>query len=213
MLRVMRGSVVFSVCALLTLLGTGNLFAQGTTGTILGTVTDASGAAVAGAAVQVRNVGTGTSQSVTSDAQGRYRVADLGVGEYEVQAGQTGFSTLVHKGVTLNVGAQTVVDFTLAVGQQTQTVTVEGQVSQVETTSSAVAALVDQRQMSELPLNGRNFEQLIQLAPGVATHTAFQRSGFQGRADQYSVAGGRPEGQQILLDDENLVTYWNKGIA
>lgn len=209
------GSLVFSlsVALVLAFLGAAGLFAQGTTGTILGTVTDMSGAAVPDATVQVRNVGTGQNQSVPSDAQGRFRVADLSVGEYEVQASKTGFSTLVHKGVTLNVGAQMVVDFALPVGQQQQTVTVEGQVSQVETTNSAVASLVDQRQMSELPLNGRNFEQLIQLAPGVATHTAFQRSGFQGRADQYSVAGGRPEGQQILLDDENLVTYWNKGIA
>jgi len=204
---------IFMLCLLLTTVGLVHLAAQGTTATILGTVTDMSGAAVPDATVQVRNTGTGATQSVASDNQGRFRVADLGVGQYDVQATKTGFSTLVRKEVTLNVGAQTVVDFALPVGQQQQTVTVEGQVSQVETTNSAVAALVDQRQMRELPLNGRNFEQLIQLAPGVATHTAFQRSGFQGRADQYSVAGGRPEGQQILLDDENLVTYWNKGIA
>jgi hypothetical protein len=189
------------------------LSAQGTTATILGIVTDASGAAVPEASVQLRNVGTGATQSAVSDDQGRFRIADVGVGEYDVQASKTGFSTVVHKGVTLNVGAQTVVDFALPVGQQQQTVTVEGQVSQVQTTNSTVAALVDERQMRELPLNGRNFEQLIQLAPGVNTHTSFQRSGFQGRADQYSVAGGRPEGQAILLDDENLQTYWNKGMG
>jgi hypothetical protein len=194
-------------------LGAANLFAQGTTATILGTVTDTSGAAVAGAAVQVRNVGTGLTQSVTSDAQGRYRVADLGVGEYEVQAGQTGFSTLVHKGITLTVGSQSVVDFSLMVGQQQQTVTVEGEVSQVETNNSTVGALVDQQQMRELPLNGRNFEQLIQLAPGVQTITSFSASGFQGRANEYSIAGARPEGQAILLDDENLQSYWNKGMG
>src|SRR5690242_9751126 len=189
------------------------LSGQGTTATILGTVTDTSGAVLPEAVVQIRNVGTGATQSVTSDSQGRFRIADLGVGEYEAQATKTGFSTLVHKGVVLTVGAQTVVDFALPVGQQQQTVTVEGQVSQVQTTNSAVAALVDERQMRDLPLNGRNFEQLIQLAPGVATHTAFQRSGFQGRADEYSVAGSRPEGQAILLDDENLQTYWNKGMG
>jgi hypothetical protein len=86
-------------------------------------------------------------------------------------------------------------------------------VSQVQTTNSTVAALVDERQMRDLPLNGRNFEQLIQLAPGVNTQTAFERSRFQGRADEYSVAGARREGQAILLDDENLQTYWNKGMG
>ena len=143
MLKVLRPSVVFSLSFALVFafFGTGHLFAQGTTATILGTITDTSGAAVAGAAVQVRNVGTGSTQSVMSDAQGRYRVADLGVGEYEVQAGQTGFSTLVHKGITLTVGSQSVVDFSLTVGQQQQTVTVEGEVSQVETTNSTVGAL------------------------------------------------------------------------
>jgi hypothetical protein len=190
-----------------------NLAAQGTTATILGTVTDMSGAAVPDAAVQIRNVGTGQGQTVSSDAQGRYRVPDLGVGDYEIQASKAGFSTVVHKGVALNVGAQTVVDFALPVGEQQQTVTVEGQTVQVETTNSAVAALVDQQQMRELPLNGRNFEQLIQLAPGVQTITAFSASGFQGRANEYSIAGSRPEGQAILLDDENLQTYWNKGMG
>ena len=79
-----------------------------------------------------------------------------------MQASKTGFSTVVHRGITLDVGMQTVVDFALPVGQQQQTVTVEGQVSQVETTSSTVASLVDDQQMRELPLNGRNSEQLIQ---------------------------------------------------
>src|SRR5580658_1645506 len=91
------------------------LAAQGATATILGTVTDASGAAVADAAIQVTNVGTGISQSTTSDGQGRFRAPDLGVGEYEVQASKAGFSTLVHKGITLTVGSQNVVDFSLPV--------------------------------------------------------------------------------------------------
>src|SRR5581483_6131755 len=88
------------------------LAAQVSTATISGTVTDASGAAIAEAAIQVKNVA---------------------IGNYEVQAARMGFSTVVHTGITLTVGAQSVVDFSLPVGQQTQTVTVEGQVSQVET--------------------------------------------------------------------------------
>ena len=188
------------------------LGAQGTTATVLGTVADMSGAAIPDAMVQVKNVGTGVTQSVAADAQGRYRVADLGVGDYEIQAAKTGFSTVVRKGVTLTVGAQAVVDFSLAVGQQQQTVTVEGQASSVETTNATIGTFTSEQQMRELPLNGRNFEQLIQLAPGVAT-VQWSNNAMQGRAAQYSVAGGRPEGQYIALDDENLQSFWNNGIS
>src|SRR5713101_7598700 len=116
--------------------GVTHLRAQGTTATILGTVTDMTGAAIPETAVQVRNVGTGITQSTASDAQGRFTAPDLGIGEYEVQASRTGFSTVLHKGITLTVGSQAVVDFSLPVGQQTQTVTVESQASQVEVTNS-----------------------------------------------------------------------------
>src|SRR5665213_3649242 len=176
--------------------GAERLAAQGTTATILGTVTDSTGAAIPDAMVQVKNVGTGQTQSIQSDAQGRFRVPDLIVGDYEVQAAKSGFSTIVHKGITLTVGSQNVVDFALAVGQTQTTVTVEGQVTQVETTNSTVASLVSQTQMRELPLNGRNFEQLMQLAPGVQNLTATTPSlnMREGRDASISVAGGRPEG-------------------
>jgi len=192
--------------------GSTNLQAQ-ITATILGTVTDATGAAVPGAKIEIRNVGTGAARSVNTGPLGRFNAPELQVGEYEVAASQNGFQTVIRKGITLTVGGQSVVDFSLPVGQQQQTVTVEGQASQVETTNAAVGALTDQRQMRELPLNGRNFEQLILLAPGVQTVTAFNAIGQQGRAPSYSIAGGRPEGQSILLDDENLQTFWNKGMS
>jgi hypothetical protein len=119
---------------------------------------------------------------------------------------------VVHKGITLAVGSQTVVDFALPVGQQQQTVTVEGEATAVETTNAAIGTYTSEQQMRELPLNGRNFEQLIQLAPGVAT-VQFSNNAMQGRAAEYSVAGGRPEGQAIMLDDENLQSFWNNGIS
>ena len=204
-------------CALIAILAVSfcavrRLDAQGATATIPGTVTDASGAAVPDANVQVKNTATGASQTTTSDAQGRFRVPDLGVGDYEVQASKMGFQTSVHKGITLAVGSQTVVDFSLQVGQQQQTVTVEGEVSAVETTNAAIGVYTSEEQMRELPLNGRNFEQLIQLAPGVTTVT-WSTNPLQGRGAQYSVAGGRPEGQAILLDDENLQSYFNNGMS
>src|SRR5579864_2890435 len=194
-------------------IGVARLHAQGATATIQGIVTDSSGAAVPDASVQSRNVGTGSVQSTVTNAVGRYNLADLGVGEYEVQAAKMGFSTVVHKSVTLTVGGQSVVDFSLPVGQQTQTVTVEGEASQVETTNATVGSYTSEQQMRELPLNGRNFEQLILLAPGVQQISAFTVSGLQGRASEYSIGGSRPEGQVILLDDENLQNFWNKGIG
>src|SRR5579883_648235 len=97
--------------------GVSRVSAQSATATILGTVTDSSGAAVPEAAIQVKNVATGFTQSATSDPQGRFRVPELGVGDYEVQASKMGFQTSVHKGITLAVGSQNVVDFALQVGQ------------------------------------------------------------------------------------------------
>jgi hypothetical protein len=191
------------------------LSAQGSTATILGTVTDMSGATVPNASVQIKSLATGTIQSTTSNAQGRFLAPDLAVGDYELTASRSGFTTVVHKGIALTVGAQIVVDFALPVGQQQQTVTVEGQASQVETTSAAVSSLTDQRQMRDLPLNGRNLQQLIELAPGVATiqGSAMAQNGFGGRAPEFSVAGSRPQGQSLLLDDESLQVFWNTGMA
>lgn len=208
--RLILAVLLLAVCGLISV---PRLAGQGATATILGTVTDSSGAAIPDASVQVENVGTGAAQSTASDAEGRYRVADLPVGNYQVQASKMGFSTAVHMGITLTVGAQSVVDFSLPVGQQAQTVTVEGQVSQVETTNGAVGAYTDQEQVHQLPLNGRNFEQLIQLAPGVQTYNAFNASALQGRGTLYSVAGARPAGQAILMDDQNMQGFSNRGIG
>src|SRR5258708_21792175 len=145
------------------------LSAQGSTNaSVLGTVTDASGAVIPKASVQVKNSATGRVQQGSADAQGRYTIADLPIGNYEAQASAPGFQTVVRPGITLTVGAQSVVDFSLAVGQAQQTVTVEGQVSQVDTVSAGVASYVEQKQINDLPLNGRNFTDLVTLAPGVS---------------------------------------------
>ena len=195
--------------------GVVRLKAQGTTATILGTVTDSTGAVIAGANLQVKNVDTAQAQNTQTDAAGRYRVPDLLVGSYEVQATKDGFATVVHRGITLTVGSQNVVDFSLAVGQTQQTVTVEGAVTQVETTNSTVGSLVDQAQMRELPLNGRNFEQLIQLAPGVQNYYGGS-SGLnmrEGKDAAISIAGGRPDGTALLMDDQNLGSFYNRGLG
>src|SRR5947209_17632813 len=189
------------------------LYAQATA-TILGTVMDPSGAAIGGATVQVKNTGTSITQNTISDEQGRYRFPDLGIGEYEVQASTAGFQTVVHKGITLTVGSNPVVDFKLPLGQGAETVTVAADVSQVETQSTGFGALVETKQITELPLNGRNFTQLLTLAPGV-TQIPLGAPGagstFYGNGQKYLIAGARPSGQAYLLDDQDMVNFWNNG--
>ena len=136
-------------------------YGQALKATILGVVTDSSGAAVAGASISVKNIGTGILRTATTDDQGRYNVPDLDIGTYEVDAEKAGFKNFVHGGIELTVGSQVVVDVALQVGAAAQTVTVEGEVTQVDTTSAAIGSLVEGTQMRELPLNGRNYTCLL----------------------------------------------------
>jgi len=182
---------------------------QAVTGSISGTVTDASGAVIAGASVEVKDVGTGATQTTVTSDLGRFNVPDLNVSTYEVTASKAGFQTVVHKGVTITVGSQLVVDFSLPVGQSQTTVTVESTASQVETESTAISSLVNQTQMRDLPLNGRNFEQLISLAPGVTPTGEAPGGALYGTGDNYSIAGARTEGEEFLLDYTDVSDFWN----
>ena len=189
---------------------TASLYGQAATASISGRVTDASGAVIAGVPVTIKNTGTTSVQTVNTDGQGRYSMPDLPIGSYEIQAAKTGFRTAVRSNVVLEVGSAPVVDFQLAVGQATETVEVSAAVSQVETTTAAVSSLVNQTQMRELPLNGRNFEQLILLAPGVATYPAGGQSALTSVAAAYSISGTRPEGYENMLDGENMLNWWQR---
>ena len=225
-----RGRVVF-VCAarskyvftapvfglLLALLALPNLVnGQGANATLLGTVTDVSGAVLPGASVQVTNVATGVRQTVKTDSQGRYTVVDLIVGNYEVQASAMGFQTVVRSGITPIVGSQMVVDIALSPGQQQQTVTVDAQASQVDVVSSTLSSVVEQKQIADLPLNGRNFTDLIALAPGITTGNGVGAPAgganlLYGLEANFSVSGARSEGQAYLLDDVDIQGFWAHG--
>ena len=197
----------------LVLLSTGvRLEGQAIKANVIGRVTDSSGAAVAGAKITVKNVGTGVTQTATSDDQGRYTVPDLDVGTYQVDADMAGFKHVIRTGIDLTVGAQVTVDIPLEVGAAEQTVTVEGQVSQVETTSSAVGSLVEPTQIANLPLNGRNFTQLLTLAPGVVTGN-YQISLLGGRGASYSVSGSRAFGELFLLDNTNSTDFFGHSVG
>lgn len=202
---------IASILAIMLAFGATLLVAQDTTGSIQGTVTDSSGAAIPDATVKATNTATGISQNATSDAQGRFRVAQLPIGPYDLQAEKMGFKTALRKGVEITVGSQLVADFSLTVGEVTQSVTIEGQVAQVETTSATISNLVSQTQIRDLPLNGRNYEQLILLAPGTATIASTSHTLFYGNSNSFSVAGSRPNGQAILLDNTDMQNPWNRG--
>ena len=139
---------------------------------------------------------------------------DLAVGSYEIQASKEGFQTVVRKGVTLTVGSQPVVDFALP-GRPVSADGDGGSRSHAGRNRERrpCPRWSIRKQMAELPLNGRNFEQLILLAPGVQYFSAVTTSGAQGRSASYSVSGSRSSGQALLLDDENLQTFWNRGLA
>lgn len=202
------------VVGVLLLAGAGAMhraFAQGGTATILGTVTDSSGAAIPGAKVDAKAVDTGQTTSVVADGQGRFNIPLLPIGQYQVQASSNGFQTAIHSGITLTVGAQITVSFAMQPGQVQQTVTVQsGQGAQVESTTSSIDTLVAPVQMRELPLNGRDFEQLITLGPGVVKMPSIGASTY-GTGANYSIAGSRPEGQAFLLDNTNVQNFWNHG--
>jgi hypothetical protein len=208
--KALRCALVCVLGGLLLLsIGASRLGAQAVTGTISGTVTDASGAVIAGANVEVKNVGTGAAQTTVTSDQGRFNVPDLNVSTYDVTATKAGFQTVVHKGVAIAVGSELVVDFTLPVGQSQQTITVESTVSQVETESTAISSLVNGEQMRDLPLNGRNFEQLINLAPGVTPAPPAPGGSLYGNGDNFSIAGARTEGEQFLLDYTDVSDFWD----
>jgi len=209
-------TIVVLISAFLVTAGANITDGQVDKGTISGTATDSSGGVLVGSMIQAKNVGTGVTQTGVSDAQGRYKIPDLPIGNYEVQASMSGFETVVHTGITLTVGSNPVVDFSLPVGKTTQSVSVEGQISQVETQTASVSSLVTGAQMSDLPLNGRNFEQLLTLAPGVQRIVgnpagASAGNSFYGNQDNYSVSGSRPVGEAFLLDNTDITNFWNHG--
>src|SRR5579872_6323730 len=141
--------------------------AQLPTGAILGTVKDSSGASIAGATMTVRNTDTNLTRTATTEEDGSYRFPELPVGHYEVKVEATGFRTETRTGLTLEVTQQGVINFALQVGATAQQVTVSSEIPLVNTQDSTLGGTVNEQEMSELPLNGRNYIDLALYKPGV----------------------------------------------
>ncbi len=174
---------------------------QVTTASITGSTQDSSGALVPGVTVTIRNDETGYTRSVQSGAGGSFQAPLLPLGPYTVSAEKPGFSRYVQRGVTLELNQNARLDLTLAVGSVQETVNVQAAAPIVDTNGSSAGAVVDERTMKELPLNGRNPIQLAQLTAGVATIQAPTILTWTGRTGgQLSVHGSRANENGYLLD-------------
>jgi Carboxypeptidase regulatory-like domain/TonB dependent receptor len=167
------------------------LFSQSNQGVIQGAVLDQTGGAIAGASVTVIDVARGVSRALTTDAAGQYVAPSLLPGTYTVRAEAKGFRITEHSGVLVEVGQTIRVDLTVQPGEQTQTVTVTGEIPEIDTTDSTLGGTVSNAAINALPLNGRNFERLLQLRPGVVTDP--------GSGAGNASTNGRRTGNDLLL--------------
>ncbi len=141
--------------------------AQTTAGRILGSVTDQSGAAVAGATVVVTDTQRGTSRALSTDTAGSYVVPDLAPGTYGVRVEAKGFKAIQRPTIAVEVASDVRADFTLQTGNVSEVVTVSADIPLVNATSATLGGTLSNREINDLPLNGRNYENLLQLRPGV----------------------------------------------
>jgi len=180
------------------------LHAQIVGGSISGSVTDSTGAVVSGASVNIRNLETGNQRKLLTAADGRYSAPSVPVGQYQITVSRDGFNTQTQSDISLVVGQTTTINFVLSIGTVEQHVVVQATPRAVNLGTQQVSGLVDERQVKELPLNGRSYDQLILLNPAVVNYTA-QRSGSIGTSNSsvgnmFSIAGHRPQDNLFLLN-------------
>src|SRR5450432_3416919 len=182
-----------------------NAWAQQITGSIRGTVADPTGAAVQGATVSAQQAETGLTRTVVTDHSGAYDVLELPVGHYRLQVEAKGFQTYIQQGITLDVNEKASVPVRLAVGSETQRVEVLADAQIIQGTVTNLGTTVSEREILDLPLNGRDFTQLGLLQTGVVPLTpGLKEAGGSLRDGQaYAVNGQRPESNNFLIDGAN----------
>lgn len=201
----LAGAVLwFAVCS----------WAQVTTGTIVGTVREASGAVIPGATVTVTNTEKGTPHTYETGQNGYYNAPFLIPGAYQVKVGKAGFRTEVRSGIVLQVDQQAKIDITLSIGEMTQTVNVTSAPPLVESQSSSLGQVINKAPIEQLPLNGRNFAQLVWLSTGVTTGQQGENlsgaSSFNPRAaSDFNALGSQANANAWLVDgiEDNEETY------
>jgi hypothetical protein len=208
----MRNSL-FSVV----LLGAASLFGQAPTGQITGNVTDPSGAIIVGAVVTLTHPATNNQRSTLNNDDGLFNLASVPPGVYNLQVEAKGFPKQMREGVELQVGQVAKIDFALQVGNVTETIQVVGGAPVLQTETTELGTVIENRRIVELPLNGRNYLQLVSLAPGATTNgpassQGQQRMGGARNSFALNVAGQRVHFNHFLLDgientDPNFNTY------
>src|SRR5712691_4518874 len=189
-------------CLLITIAISFSVAAQQITGNIRGSVVDPSGAVVQAATVTAKQTETGLARMATTNQEGAYLLVELPVGHYQMEVEAPGFKKYLQEGISLNVNETATVPVHLAVGTETQRVKVQSDAQLIQSTVSNLGKVVLERELLDLPLNGRNFSQLGLLQPGVVPITpGLAEAGGSLRDGQaYAVNGQRPESNNFLID-------------
>jgi len=203
-------AIRFSICLLLVLVLSSVAHAQVATATVNGTVTDQSGALIPGATVSLKNVATNVDRTTTSNSAGNYVLVNINPGLYTLTVHKDGFSTATQSEFELQVNQTSTIDFKLRVGSTVESVTVEAAEAGLQTSTSELGAVIDKRSVNDLPLNGRNFTQLLNLIPGVSTVNTAQNATnqqFQGNPNGSfsfpSINGQTNRSNLFLVDGVN----------
>ncbi len=207
-MKIMRQSFPYLALCLLIMLRTASPVFASTSATITGRVTDRQDLVVPGAQVQATNILTNINYAGETNEDGFYRIPNLPPGEYRVIVQKDGFASVAKPGVELHVQDVITLNFAMQVGSVTQTITVEGGAPLVSTESAAVSTVVDRQFVEDLPLNGRSFQTLFQLTPGVVlTKASFSDQG------QFSVNGQRADANYFILDGVSANTGITAGTS
>src|SRR2546427_2479153 len=182
-------------------------FAQITSASLSGTVKDQTGAVLPGVDVGVKNLETGETRSAVTDASGLYTVTGLRPGKYEAHASLQGFATVVEIGITLVVAQQAALNITLTIGATAETLTVIGASPLVDTQSAAMSAVVTEKTIEQLPLNGRNYIDLATLQPGVTNFNEKDSTSSSNRGTKLNINGMSFRSNSYLIDGANMRGY------
>jgi hypothetical protein len=203
--RLLLHALTFLLCSL-------SAIAQSTTGRILGTLTDQSGASVTGAVVVITDVQRGTSRTITTDDSGEYAVPDLQPGTYRIRVQAKGFKSVERPNVQIEVATDVRADFSLQPGQVSEIVTISEDVPLVNTTSATLGGTLSNKEINDLPLNGRNYENLLQLRPGVMRYpgggfSTTSSNGLRAEDNSYFIEGlfnSEPYSGQAIINGAGI---------
>jgi hypothetical protein len=204
--------VVLAVLLVLSLKAT-STFSQGGSAIVTGKITDQGGLTVPGVNVQAVNVGTNVAYPATTNEAGAYTLSNLPPGEYRISVQKEGFEPVLRPGVVLHVADNISIDFSLQVGTTTQTITVEGGAPLVNTTDSTLGGLVESQEISNLPMNGRNYISLTLMLPGISPNQNTATTATVGLGTWYSSNGAPVRANNFMLDGAILQDATGGGTA